>query len=58
MPDDSAIAPRREHFRHGADAGIRGIGRTKPWTTRWQAADQAGLARPVARLEPRICVKG
>lgn len=39
MPDDFATCPRWEHFRHGADAGIRGIGATKA-----QAFEQAALA--------------
>ena len=39
MPDDPASAPRWEHFRHGADAGIRGIAPTEA-----QAFEQAALA--------------
>ncbi|MEW6707626.1 MAG: hypothetical protein AB1430_22500 [Pseudomonadota bacterium] len=52
MPDD-----HWEHFEHGADIGVRGIGATKSRAF-VQAADAAGLARKVARTEPLVCVKG
>lgn len=39
MSNDCAHAARWEHFQHGADIGIRGIGPTKP-----QAFEQAALA--------------
>jgi tRNA nucleotidyltransferase (CCA-adding enzyme) len=38
MPNDLDLA-RWEHFHHGADIGIRGVGRTKQ-----QAFEQAALA--------------
>lgn len=39
MPDDSATSSRWEHFLHGADIGIRGVGPSKA-----RAFEQAALA--------------
>ncbi|HJV88552.1 MAG TPA: archease [Noviherbaspirillum sp.] len=47
MLHDVAAAEGWEHFRHGADIGIRGIGKT-----RLQAFEQAGLALTSVVTEP------
>lgn len=43
MPNDDPGGPRWEHFQHGADIGIRGVGLTKQ-----QAFEQAALALTAA----------
>lgn len=57
------VVPRREHFSREADIGLRGVaeeapGAYKDVTRVVDAAERAGSARKVARLEPRVCVKG
>lgn len=47
MPNDDPDATRWEHFQHGADIGIRGIG-----LTRQQAFEQAALALTAAVTSP------
>lgn len=51
--DTSTMHDHREHFRHGADTGVRGRGATRAATF-----EPAGLARKVARLGPLVCLKG
>lgn len=47
MSDDGSAVARWEHFRHGADIGIRGIGGSK-----LQAFEQAALALTAVVTEP------
>ncbi len=47
MPHDAAAAETWEHFRHGADIGIRGSGATMV-----QAFEQAALALTAVVTEP------
>lgn len=47
MPNDELDLARWEHFQHGADIGIRGIGLTKE-----QAFEQAALALTAAVAAP------
>lgn len=43
-----ALTPRWEHFEHGADIGVRGVGRTVA-----QAFEQAALALTAVSTDPR-----
>ena len=90
------VKARWEHYEHGADTGVRGLGATKAEAFEQaalaltavitdaaavralerielaceapgaykdvsavvDAADAAGLARKVARVEPLVCIKG
>jgi SHS2 domain-containing protein len=45
--DESAPVPRWEHFPHGADIGVRGLGRTRA-----EAFEQAALAMTAAIADP------
>lgn len=46
-PDTATMAPRWEHFEHGADIGVRGIGATLA-----EAFEQAALALTAVITDP------
>lgn len=48
MEETGAAIPRWEHFEHGADVGVRGLGRTLG-----QAFEQAAIALTAVIVEPR-----
>lgn len=50
MTTYSAVHPRWEHFEHGADIGVRGVGETKA-----EAFEQAALALTAVITDPQ-CV--
>lgn len=57
MPNDDADVARWEHFHHGADIGIRGVGLTKQ-----QAFEQAAIALSAVvtaqdKIQPQTSVR-
>lgn len=51
-PSSGPAAPRAEHFPHGADVGIRGIGPTREAAFEQAAVALASIVTDVTRIRP------